>query len=177
MQYPITRIVILLLITADTWLYGYFGDQAKLLDSTAWLLLILLFEAEKNWLDHSGGRTATIVVRIARGLATLLIIYSNAAYIQDDDWLDIINSLLWYGVIIRLEVQARWPVRSSSYLYVVLSLPALAWLWEGALLDTWDAALWIVALMVVDRPDMHIGPMKAESDQCNQTRKVVPAEE
>lgn len=178
MRYSITRMVILLLITADTWLYGYLGDQAKLLDSAAWLLLMLLFEAEKHGLGDPYHRpAATILIRIARGLATLLIFYSNASYLKDADWLDIINSLLWYGVIIRLEVQARWPVRNSGYLYVVLSLPTVAWLWQGALLDAWDAVLWILALMVIDRPGNCSDAAPSASGQCDQSCEVVPAEE
>lgn len=178
MRQYLLKSALLLLIAADTWIFAYLDDQAKLLDSAAWLCLLLLFEVEKNWLTKtSSSRILLVLLRMSRGVAILLILASNASYVQSSDWLDIINSLIWYGVIVRMEYLARWPVRNGRDIYLILFLPVLAWIWRSEWLDAWDAILWIIALMVVDRPDMHIGPMKAESDQCNQTRKVVPAEE
>lgn len=172
MNHGLIKTAILLLIGVDTLSYGYLGDEAKFIDSCAWLWLMILFEAENS---HWNGKTERprimlACLRFARTLAILAILASNFSYVKSADWLDIVNSLLWYGVIFRLEWLARWPHKSSGQIYLVLLLPVMAWLWLGDWLDAWDGVLWFVALLVIDQP-------KASSGHGNQSGEVIPAKE
>ncbi|MFZ2169900.1 MAG: hypothetical protein WAW61_09730, partial [Methylococcaceae bacterium] len=82
------------------------------------------------------------------------------SYIHDSEWLDVVNSALWFVLIALLELEVRWPdtvfkYRQNNWLATVtvfagLIAMVIAWVWQSAWLDVYDAILWIVAFASIE---------------------------
>ena len=79
-------------------------------------------------------------------------------------WIDVVNSISWILVVINLELdvwlglnQSRtkavgWFSRRLKFLlYSILVIVAGYWGWAGDFLDFWDAFLWILAFVFIER--------------------------
>ena len=84
-----------------------------------------------------------------------VIVLVFVSYVHDSEWLDVVNSVLWFVLIALLELEVRWPdkvyqYRQSYWLATVtvftgLIAMVIAWTLQSAWLDVYDAILWIVA--------------------------------
>ncbi|HEY4582882.1 MAG TPA: hypothetical protein VIG88_08465 [Lysobacter sp.] len=154
------------LLALDVLLYARYGRATELLDTAAWVVLVLLFEWETGgWRLASRMRP---LLHGARALAACAVVVAVAGYALEREWLDFANEATWLGVVALLELDVRLPPRfrrahrlrrrASALLYAALGAFLLAWMLEGlagdgagqAWLDTWDAALWLVAFWVIE---------------------------
>ena len=154
------------LLAIDVALYARYGRLTELIDTAAWLVLLLLFEWETGgwrlparWLPALHG---------ARLLASVAVVVAVVGYALERAWLDFFNELTWLGIVALLELEVRLPssaVRwhrlrriAAAMLYLALVGFLLAWAVMGfgdenpqaAWLDTWDALLWLVAFVVIE---------------------------
>jgi len=78
-------------------------------------------------------------------------------------WIDVLNSGVWIGVVIVLEIEVRLQLRgvlSASImavnkfvkmaLYALLFLAAAYWGYAGDFIDFWDASLWLFAFIFIE---------------------------
>ena len=79
-------------------------------------------------------------------------------------WIDVVNSVSWILVVIILELDVwlglndrltkslEWVTwRSKIVLYAILVIVAGYWGWAADFLDFWDAFLWILAFVFIER--------------------------
>ncbi|MDR0182853.1 hypothetical protein [Lysobacter arvi] len=154
------------LLAADVVLYSLYGRLTELIDTAAWLVLLMLFEWE------TGGwplRARWIpVMHGVRLLASVAVVVAVVGYALERVWLDFFNEVTWLGVVALLELEVRLPrdaVRLhrlrrglAAVLYVALVGFLITWATMGfgdenpqaAWLDTWDALLWLVAFVVIE---------------------------
>lgn len=79
-------------------------------------------------------------------------------------WVDVVNSGVWLGVVFVLEVDVRLQeakklnglaLRISTFckvaFYSTLFLAAVYWGFKGDFVDFWDAFLWLVAFIFIER--------------------------
>ena len=154
------------LLAVDVALYARYGRLTELVDTAAWLVLLLLFEWEtggwrlpSRWLPLLHG---------VRALAAVAIVVAVIGYALERVWLDFANEMVWLGVIALLELEVRLPASAirlhrlrrmvAAALYLALVGFLLTWAAMGfgdedpqaAWLDTWDALLWLVAFVVIE---------------------------
>ncbi|MFC3814794.1 hypothetical protein [Lysobacter sp. GCM10012299] len=154
------------LLAGDVVLYALYGRVTELIDTSAWFVLLLLFEWEtggwplpRRWLPLLHG---------VRALAAVAVVVAVVGYALEQVWLDFANEMVWLGVIALLELEVRLPPDAlrlhrlrriaASLLYVALVGFMLTWAAMGiggqdphaAWLDTWDALLWLVAFVVIE---------------------------
>lgn len=158
--------IVYALLAVDVALYARYGRLTELIDTAAWLVLLLLFEWEtggwrlpSRWLSLLHG---------VRALAAVAIVVAVIGYALERVWLDFANEMVWLGVIALLELEVRLApsaVRlhqmrrmTTAALYLALVGFLLTWAAMGfgdedpqaAWLDTWDALLWLVAFVVIE---------------------------
>lgn len=154
------------LLAGDVVLYALFGRLTELLDTAAWLVLLMLFEWE------TGGWPLPVkwrpLLHGIRGIAALAVLVACVGYALERQWLDFANEMVWLGVValleleIRLSPQAvrlhRWRRGGAVVLYLALVGFLLTWAMQGATgpeplhawLDAWDALLWLAAFVVIE---------------------------
>lgn len=154
------------LLAGDVVLYALHGRATELLDTAAWLVLLLLFEWETGgWPLPPGWR---LPLHAVRALASLAVLLACLGYALEREWLDFANEMVWLGVVALLELELRlppaavhlhrWRRRAAIVLYLTLVAFMLAWAADGiggveplhALLDAWDALLWLAAFAVIE---------------------------
>lgn len=152
------------LLAADVGLYAVHGTATEVIDTTAWLVLLLLFEWETGgWRMPARGR---LVAHAVRALALLVVVASCVAYAVQHEWLDFANAATWLAVVLALEAEVRLEPRRRAArhalhatlgaCYLALAGFIVAWLVlganeaGGAWLDAWDAALWLAAFIVIE---------------------------
>lgn len=158
--------IVYALLAVDVALYARYGRLTELIDTAAWLVLLLLFEWEtggwrlpSRWLPLLHG---------VRALAAVAIVVAVIGYALERVWLDFANEMVWLGVIALLELELRLPASAvrlhrlrrmvAAALYLALVGFLLTWAAMGfsdedpqaAWLDTWDALLWLVAFVVIE---------------------------
>lgn len=131
----------------------------KAVDQIGWCILLGVFEWET--------RTMARGISIARiggwplawelaGYACAL--FALAHYIATPDWLEVTNATAWLAIsgLIWLDILRPDGARAAprawlrSGLYAVTFACAVIWGVEGALLDFYDAALWILCFFVIE---------------------------
>lgn len=147
------------LLAANLALYALFGSANELVDGTAWLALLALFEIETA---HGARLSAGEVrlVHVLRLVAGAGVLAAAAAYLAEAEWLDAANAWLWLAVVALLEIEVRFPAavgrRRASFLiaaavlYSALLLLVPVWAWQGEWLDAWDATLWLAAFFAIE---------------------------
>jgi hypothetical protein len=164
--FVVFRWLVYALLAADVVLYARYGRATELVDTAAWFVLLLLFEWETGgWRMPDKARRPVHVLRV---LAALAIAWAVAGYAFEREWLDFANESVWLGVVALLELEVRlapaakrlhrWHRWLTAALYAALVAFLLAWLTEGilgnealhALLDAWDALLWLVAFAAIE---------------------------
>lgn len=146
-------------LAAHAAIYAVIGDSTAALDTGGWLLLLVLFAFETRRPGHGVPR----LLRATRLVATVMVIGAAVAYWRDADWLDAINSLLWFAVVVVWELQLRGARRkhriglrhATRALHGALAVMPLAWLAQGAWFDAWDATLWLAAYAVIEHDVAH----------------------
>ncbi|MDD5114868.1 MAG: hypothetical protein PHC94_12695 [Methylobacter sp.] len=156
-RYPKFKLAILALLTLNAVIYAFVDTLISTVDALAWLVLLVMYELETN--SNNLPISETIMQAVRYGLIALISLVF-VSYLQDSEWLDVVNSLLWFGLIAMLELEVHKPALVMRYgqLFWLLTLTtfigliamAVIWLWQGAWLDGYDAALWIVAFGLIE---------------------------
>ena len=164
MAWRIAKGVLYALLAGNVGLYALHGTPAETLDTAAWLVLLGLFEWETGgWGMPPRNRR---VVHALRAIATLAVLVACTGYAFAREWLDFANACTWLMVVLLLEAQVRVPDRHVGLhgvrrllalaCYVALAGFVVAWTVDGvrgdpdALLDAWDAALWLLAFVAIE---------------------------
>ena len=149
---------------------------AATIDTTAWVVLLLMFELETYVLeDEHFTRPVTWSLHGLRAICYAFIVYAFYGYVANllalDGqkntitlaWLDVINAAVWLFVVIVLEIDVRLQ-EGNRYegaalyasnaikfvLYSVLLIAAVYWGFNGDFVDFWDAFLWLVAFAFIE---------------------------
>jgi hypothetical protein len=148
------------LLAANTFYFLLSGTPSSAVDSIAWLTLLVLFEAEASFGRHLNTPRRRLALRAVRLAAAAGVFAGTLGYVFEDDVLDAVNSALWIGVVILLEVELRWqrPVAKAPYvfggvaviLYGGLAVLIVLWALEGLWFDAYDAVLWLVAFVTLE---------------------------
>ena len=148
------------LLFANAVYYAVAGTASKGTDAAAWLVLLILFELETRFPHRLDAPNRRAVLRAARLVAAVAVIAAALGYIAEGNALDAINSALWIGVVVLLEVELRWRARGArvalafrtlaAVLYGSLAALVIAWAARGAWLDAYDAALWLLAFATIE---------------------------
>jgi hypothetical protein len=149
--YPKFKLTLVVLLTLNVVIYAVVDSLISAVDALVWLVLLVLYELEANGV-------APMAVNRVHGIRDLLIAVIAlvfVGYVHNSEWLDVVNSALWFVLIALLELEVRWPdkvfkYRQSYWLATVtvftgLIAMVIAWAWQSAWLDVYDATLWIVA--------------------------------
>ena len=156
-QYPTFKLVILALLSLNVFLYAFSDTLTSTVDALAWLVLLIMYELEANtaWQTWSQQQMRTI-----RNGLIVVISLTFLSYVNSSEWLDTINSILWFALIALLELEIRKPElfvsrQRSFWLSTILVFTGLiamvfAWLWQAAWLDAYDAVLWIAAFAFIE---------------------------
>jgi hypothetical protein len=154
--YPKFKLAIVLLITFNAVIYAIVDTLISAVDTLAWLILLLLYELEAN----GAAPMAENMLHRIRNVLIVVIVLVFISYIYDSEWLDVVNSALWFALIALLELEVRWPDKVFKYrqsywlttvtVFVGLIAMVIAWAWQSAWLDVYDATLWIVAFASIE---------------------------
>jgi len=172
--FVVFRWLVYALLAADVVLYARYGRTTELVDTAAWFVLLLLFEWETGgWRMPERVRRPVHGVRVLGGLAIAVAV---AGYAMEREWLDFANEAVWLAVVVLLELEVRvppdaqrvhrWRRGATVVLYAALVAFMLMWLADGlvgdeplhALLDAWDALLWLVAFATIELNVFGLGP-------------------
>lgn len=155
-SYPKFKLAIVLLLILNAVIYSINDSLASAADAVAWLVLLVLYELEAN----GAAPVAKNILNRIRNVIIAVIGLVFVSYVHDSEWLDVTNSALWFVLIILLELEVRWPYKISRYrqsywlatvtVFAGLIAVAIAWAWQSAWLDVYDAALWIVAFAFIE---------------------------
>jgi hypothetical protein len=149
--YPRFKLAIVVLLTLNVVIYAIADTLTSAVDALTWLVLLVLYELEAN----SAAPMAEKTLHGIRDVLIAVIVLVFISYVHDSEWLDVVNSVLWFVLIALLEMEVRWPDKLFKYrqhywlatvtVFAGLIAMMLAWAWQSAWLDVYDAALWIVA--------------------------------
>ena len=162
LQYPKLKLTILLLLALNALIYALVDTMTGTIDAIAWLMLLLLYEVETN--QNSLPISANMLKFTRNGLIALIVLVFFS-YLVTGEWLDVLNTLLWLGLVALLELEVRWQDlvmrhRRTFWLLTATTfcgLMAIAGIWflQGAFLDGYDAILWIAAFALVEVDIFH----------------------
>ncbi len=154
--YPKFKLVILVLLTLNAVIYAIIGTLTSAVDAWAWLVLLVMYELEAN-------NAALVAENVSRGIRNVLIAFIGlvfVSYVHDREWLDVVNSALWFALIALLELEARWPNKAVKYrqsywlatmtVFAGLIAMVIAWVFQTEWLAVYDATLWIVAFASIE---------------------------
>lgn len=161
------KLAIFTLLAFNAGAYAYSGTLTEALDSTAWLLLLALFELETAHRQLLSARNTTAGIRVIRLVSALVIPVAAIRYVQEREWLDAVNAWLWIAVVVLLEIEVRYPgiaegrrrgfVIAAASLYAGLAGAIVAWAWRGEWFNTYDALLWLVAFAMIELNVLKLG--------------------
>ena len=160
--YPKFKLAIVVLITLNAVIYAITDTLISAVDALAWLMLLVLYELEANGAVPIANNALHAIRNVLIGVIGLVFV----SYVYNSEWLDVVNSGLWFGLIALLELEVRWPDKvftfRQSYWLATLTVFAglvamvIAWAWQSAWLDVYDAALWIVAFASIEIDIFHL---------------------
>jgi len=149
--YPKFKLAIVVLLTVNVVIYAVADTLTSAVDALTWLMLLVLYELEANGAIPMAENTLHGIRSVLIAVIALVFV----SYVHEKEWLDVVNSALWFVLIALLELEVRRPdkvykYRQSYWLATVtvfagLIAMVIAWAWQSAWLDVYDAALWIVA--------------------------------
>ncbi len=156
-SYPKAKLAILALLTTNAITYAIVDTWTSAIDATAWLILLVMYELETlNGRSPFADRTLHAIRNVL--IATIALVFFS--YLNDNEWLDVTNSLLWFALIALLELEMRYPDKVTRYpqaywlatisVFVGVVSMVAVWLWQSAWLDAYDAALWIAAFALIE---------------------------
>ena len=154
--YPKFKLVIVVLLALNAVIYALVDTLTSAVDALAWLVLLVMYELEANGVVPLAENTLSKI----RDVLIAVIVGVFVSYVHDSEWLDVVNSVLWFLLIALLESEVRWPdkvfkYRQSYWLATVLVFAGLiamvmVWAWQLAWLDVYDATLWIIAFASIE---------------------------
>ena len=146
------------LVACNTAYWVISGTLSEALDAAAWLALLALFQLETGF--KSGFARAAGVIRVARIGAAIAVGAAAIGYVNENEWLDAINTGLWIAVVVLLELELRRPdavargralfAASAATLYAGLAALVVIWAWRGEWFDAYDAMLWLGAFAMIE---------------------------
>jgi hypothetical protein len=152
--------VLFALLAANTAYFAIAGTLSKAIDAAAWLLLLVLFEAETRFgarLQRASLRRVVRMIRLAAGAG---VVAATVGYVFENNALDALNSVLWIAVVVLLEIEVRYRdaiqrVRLTlssvaACLYGGLALVLVMWVVRRQWFDAYDALLWLVAFAAIE---------------------------
>src|SRR5262245_27912955 len=96
------------LLACNAVIYATSGTFSEMLDSIAWLVLLVLYELETDFGLGAHGGWAARTVRGGRLIAATAVVAAAAGYVGEREWLDAINTGLWLALVIIFEWQVRF---------------------------------------------------------------------
>ena len=141
----------------------------KAVDQVGWLLILAVFEWETRHSAGNGRRQVGGWPIAAELTGYAFALFALGHYIADRIALDIVNSVVWLAIsaMIWLDILApvaagtpvhRRRARARSALYAGVFACAVLWGIEGALLDFYDAALWILCFFAIEMNLLRLEP-------------------
>ena len=142
----------------------------KVVDQIGWLLILGVFEWETRHAAADGTRrNVGGWPLVAELLGYSFAVFALVNYIADHGWIDVVNSVVWLAVSAAIWLDILAPVASEtpvhrrrmaakSLLYAATFACAVVWGVQGALLDFYDAALWILCFFVIEMNLLRIEP-------------------
>ena len=125
-------------------------------DALTWLMLLVLYELEANGAAPMAENTMHGIRYVLIAVIGLVFV----SYVHDSEWLDVVNSALWFALIALLELEVRWPEKVFKYrqsyglstvtVFSGLVAMVIVWAWQSAWLDVYDATLWILAFASIE---------------------------
>ena len=165
------RVAVFALLACNTAYYLYADTLAKGLDAAGWLALLALYALETAGLESLRAPHEAAAVRAVRLIAAAAVCAAGIGYIIGRDSLDAINSGLWIAIVVLLEFEVRRPQQVARYrawftttaatLYAGLAVLVVAWVWQGAWLDAYDALLWLIAFATIEMDVLKVTRQKA----------------
>ena len=154
--YPKFKLAILGLLTFNVVFYAMIDTMASAVDALAWLILLVMYELEVNDAAPMTENTRHELRKVLIAVIGLVFV----SYVHYREWLDVVNAALWFALIALLELEVRWPDKVFKYrqryrlatvtVFAGLIATAIAWAWQSAWLDVYDATLWIVAFASIE---------------------------
>ena len=154
------KAALLVLLAANTIYFVVAETASKGVDSAAWLILLLLFQAETNFGTRMQSRRTRVFVRVLRLLAGAGVFAATLGYIFEENTLDALNAIVWIVLVILLELELRRPLlvrrhprlfkASAGVVFAALALLVFAWSAAGMWFDAYDAALWLLAFALLE---------------------------
>jgi hypothetical protein len=151
LPYPKFKLAVVALLILNAIIYAMVDTLTSAVDAMVWLVLLVLYELEANGSAPMAENTLQGIRNVLIAVIALVFV----SYVDDSEWLNVVNSALWFALIALLELEVRWPdkvfkYRQSYWLATVtvfagLITMVIAWAWQSAWLDVYDATLWIVA--------------------------------
>ena len=155
------------LLIINVWLlFRAAGDDQfvpyKAVDQVGWLLILGVFEWEtRQPLTAGRGRRMLGLPLCVELLGYACALFALANYLHDRIWLDVVNSIVWLAISVTIWLDILKPVATESRthrrrhvaklaLYLATFVCAVLWGIEGALLDFYDAALWILCFFAIE---------------------------
>lgn len=156
-RYSVLKLAILSLLTLNTAIFMLIGGFISAADSLVWLLLLVSYEMEAYTVNLPISNHA---MHQLRNILVCFIAVIFFAYLLQGDVLAGINALLWFGLLILLELETLKPdwKQANQIAYwaatglVFIGLLTLVLLWAsfGDWLSAYDALLWIAAFAIVE---------------------------
>jgi hypothetical protein len=160
------KAAIIALLAVNAVYFGVADTASKALDAGAWLALLILFEVETAYGDRLRRGRRRLFVRVTRGAAATAVMAAAVGYIFENNLLDAVNSALWIGVVLLLELEVRLPrlvarartafALTATALYAGLGLLVIVWAVRGEWFDAYDAALWLIAFATLELDVMNL---------------------
>ncbi|KAB7647487.1 hypothetical protein [Polymorphobacter fuscus] len=133
----------------------------KALDQIGWLLILGVFEWETRSPPSDGRRRLFGWPLALEVTGYAFALYALVNYVLDVIWIDIGNSIVWLAISAMIWLDVLVPVHIDTavhrrrtaikrLLYSGTVLFAVLWGIEGALLDFYDAALWILCFFAIE---------------------------
>ncbi len=150
------------LLTLNLGLFLLFETLVEALDSLGWLVLLGVLECESSTLGKLRSAREKTALWAAQGVGYTIVVLAWAGYAREEMWLDFANASLWFGVVLTLAFDVRFPPNAAhlhahrlrqavrGVLYAGLIILMLWWATTGELLNSFDAALWILCFFVIE---------------------------
>ena len=141
----------------------------KAVDQIGWLLILGVFEWETRNPAGDGRRRIGGWPVVAELLGYGCALFALGNYIVDRIGIDIVNSIVWLAISAMIWLDILAPVRpetaghrrrtgAKAALYATVFACAVSWGIEGALLDFYDAVLWILCFFAIEMNLLRIEP-------------------
>lgn len=155
-MFVLAKILILILLLVDSAIYAE-TDTVAALDDLAWLGLLALIDVETRCENFPLRRLACQGVRY---VLAILVVSIFIDYVGEALWLDVLNTGLWFLMIVLMEIEVRYPDFTrfarqyfvTAYIAIFLCLFAMVgvWIGQGDWFDAYDACLWIAAFAMIE---------------------------